>query len=262
MLTLLSPAKSMNEERTTSLRKTKPRLLDATQDLLSITEKLSVADLQTLMHISDDLARLNAGRFTDFNTQKAHPAALLFDGDVYWGLDAKSLDEDGLRAANDRVRILSGLYGILRPLDAIRPYRLEMGTKLMNSQGNTLYKFWGDSISEVLRKDTKGHEDPTILNLASNEYFKAVDKKALDRPIVNVKFLNVKDGKAKNLAFFAKRARGQLARFIVDNRIDHVEGSKDFNYGGYSFDAKASTETDYVFTRKQPPPPGKKAGKA
>jgi cytoplasmic iron level regulating protein YaaA (DUF328/UPF0246 family) len=132
-----------------------------------------------------------------------------------------------------------------------------MGTKLDTPRGNTLYKFWGSSIADVLRKDTAGHADPTILNLASVEYFKAVDQKALSRPIVNAKFLNVKDGKAKNLAFFAKRARGQLARFIVDNRIDHVEGAKDFNYDGYRFDKSASTDETYVFSRKQPPPPGK-----
>ena len=255
MIILLSPAKSMKEDRTTTLPLSEPRLKPDTDGLVKIAEGLTAQDIKNLMKVSDDIATLNVSRFTAFEQQPEHPAGLLFDGDVYWGLDAQSLDEEGMKAADDRIRILSGLYGYLRPLDRIRPYRLEMGTKLANPRGKNLYHYWGSSIAEAIDADMDGREGP-VLNLASNEYFKAVDRKALKSPVISAKFLNVKDGQARNLGFFAKRARGQLARFAVDNRLDRAEGAKDFNYGGYAFDTAASSETEYVFSRQQPPPAG------
>ena len=254
MLVLLSPAKKLNTTRTTALPLSEPRLKEGADGIVKIAERLSASDLKSLMKLSDPLAELNAGRYTDFHAQDERPAALMYDGDTYWGLDADSLDDDGLKEADYRVRILSGLYGLLRPLDAIRPHRMEMGTRLKTSRGKSLYDYWGPSIAEQIRDDLAGRDEEAVLNLASNEYFKAVDRQALDRPVVTAKFLNVKDGEPRNLGLFAKRARGQLARFVIDNRIDRVAGAKDFNYGGYGFDADASTEETYVFTRTQPEP--------
>ena len=254
MLVVLSPAKKMNARRGTALPLSRPGLEDEAHGLVRIAQGLSVADLKELMKLSDGLAELNAGRYRDFAAQDERAAALLYDGDTYWGLDAKSLDQDGLREADRRVRILSGLYGLLRPLDAIRPHRLEMGTRLATPRGRDLYGYWGRSIADRLREDLAGHEDQAVLNLASVEYFKAVDRAALDRPVVEAKFLNIKNGEPRNLGLFAKRARGQLARFVVDNRIDRVEGARDFSYGGYRFDAGASDAHTYVFTREQPEP--------
>lgn len=257
MLAVLSPAKKMNETRSTPLALSAPRLDRDARELIPVAEALSTAELKSLMKLSDALAELNTSRFTDFESQAEHPAALLFDGDTYWGLDAKSLDADALREADGRLRILSGLYGLLRPLDRVRPYRLEMGTKLANPRGADLYQFWGTAIADALREDMAGHEEEAVLNLASREYSSAIDRAALDRPVVTATFLQVRDGEARNLGMFAKRARGQLARWVVDNRVDRVEGAKDFAYGGYGFDAGRSTAEEYVFTRAQPEPKSK-----
>ena len=254
MIVLLSPAKKMNEGRTTALPLSVPRLHEDADGLIKIAEGLSTADLKSLMKLSDSLAALNTSRYTDFHGQDEHPAALLYDGDTYWGFDADSLDDEGMAAANDRVRILSGLYGLLRPLDRIRPHRMEMGTRLETPRGKSLYEYWGSRIAEQIREDLSGRDEEAVLNLASTEYFKSVDRKALDRPVVTAKFLNIKDGQARNLGMFAKRARGQLARFVVDNRIDRIAGAKDFDYGGYRFDADQSSDAEYVFTREQPAP--------
>jgi len=210
------------------------------------------------MHISDSLAELNADRFKAFNlkgqSNSEKPAGLTFDGDVYWGFDADTLNDDELCYAQNHVRILSGLYGVLRPLDAIQAYRLEMGTKLETKRGKSLYDFWGSAISDTLNSDMADHHDTTIVNLASNEYFKAVDKKALGQPVISAKFLNVKDGEARALMYYAKFARGLMARWIVQNRVEHAQDLKDFNVEGYKLDKKASSETELVFSRKQPPP--------
>jgi len=257
MLILLSPAKKMNETRRTALKTTQPRLHADTVELITVAESLSTAELKSLMKLSDSLAELNTSRYTDFTSQAEHPAALLYDGDTYWGFDADSLDDDAMGHANDRVRILSGLYGALRPLDRIRPHRLEMGTRLKTPRGKSLYDFWGTSIADTLREDLAAYDDESVLNLASHEYFKSVDTQALDRPVVTAKFLQRKDGELRNLGMFAKRARGQLARFMVDNRADRVTHARDFDYGDYRFDATQSTDTEYVFTRDQPAPKSK-----
>ncbi len=258
MLTLLSPAKKLNmDPAETGLEITQPRLKKDTRALAKVAKMQSAADLKRLMHISDNLAELNFERFKAFNldnkSNSAKPAGLAFDGDVYWGLGAKSLPDETLAYAQDHLRILSGLYGVLRPMDAIQPYRLEMGTKLENPRGKSLYDFWGTNIADQLNADLEGHDDATIMNLASNEYFKAVDKKALGRTIINAKFLNVKDGEARALMYYAKHARGAMARWIMENRVDRAEGLKDFNADGYKLDKKASSETELVFKRKQPP---------
>lgn len=262
MLTLLSPAKKLNmDPADTKLEATTHVLTQDVKDLAKVAKKQSANDLKNLMHISDNLAELNAERFKAFNldgkSNSAKPALLAFDGNVYWGLDAKSFSDKELAYAQDHVRIISGLYGLLRPLDNMQPYRLEMGTKMKNPRGSSLYEFWGDTIAKTLTETLEEHNSKVVMNLASNEYFKAVGKKRLDVPVINAKFLNVKDGKARSVMYYAKFGRGLMARYIVKNKIDRVDGLKDFNLEGYKFDAKASTETDLVFSRKQPPPKGK-----
>jgi len=259
MLTLLSPAKKLNfDEPKTSLSATKPLFDKDITELARVAKKQSADDLKRLMHISDKLAELNAERFKTFNldgkSNSAKPAALSFDGDVYWGLDANNMKDEALEYAQDHLRILSGLYGVLRPLDLIQPYRLEMGTKLETKRGGSLYEFWGSKIAAQLIEDMTSHSDQTIVNLASNEYFKAVDKKTLERPVISAKFLNVKDGKSRALMYYAKHARGSMARWIMENRVEKAADLKDFDLDGYKFVAKESTESELVFSRKQPPP--------
>ena len=259
MITLLSPAKKLNMDAVqTGLDITQPRFDQDTRELAKLAKTKSADDLKKLMHLSDNLATLNAERFSAFNlggqSNSAKAAGLAFDGDVYWGLEAKSLSDEDLSYAQDHLRILSGLYGLLRPMDAIQPYRLEMGTKLANARGKNLYEFWNDKIAKTLTEDMADHEDQTIVNLASNEYFKAVKKDIISQPVISAKFLNVKDGKARALMYYAKFGRGLMARWIMQNRVDKAEGLKDFNLDGYKFDAAASSETELVFTRPQPKP--------
>ena len=259
MLTLLSPAKKMKfDPIETGVEITRPELRNDSRELAEIAKKQSANQLKKLMHISDKLAELNAERFKAFNldghSNSAVPAGLTFDGDVYWGLDAKTLSDDDLTFAQDHVRILSGLYGVLRPMDAIQPYRLEMGTKLKTKRGKSLYDFWGSTIAETLNTHMADHADGTIMNLASNEYFKSVDPSALNRRVINAKFLNVKDGKARNLMYYAKFGRGLMTRWIIQNRVDRADGLKDFNLEGYKIDLKQSSNDLLVFSRKQPPP--------
>lgn len=263
MLTLLSPAKKLNfdplpfDVTDSALAITKPRLEKDTLEIAKVAKKQSADDLKRLMHISDKLAELNADRFQSFNlngqSNSAKPAVLTFDGDVYWGLEAKSLSADTLSYAQDHLRILSGLYGALRPMDAIQAYRLEMGTKIVNPRGKSLYEFWGSNIANLLKSDMAGHDDQTIVNLASNEYFKAVDKNALDTPIIGANFLNIKDGEARALMYHVKFARGLMARWIMENRVEKANDLKNFDSAGYSFDASASSDTELIFTRPQPP---------
>ena len=259
MLTLLSPAKKLNyDPASTRLEATQPRLTKETKALAKVAKTQTADDLKCLMHISDNLAQLNAKRFKTFNlsgqSNSAKSAGLAFDGDVYWGLEAKSLSDDDLAFAQDHLRILSGLYGVLRPLDAIQPYRLEMGTKLATSRGKSLYEFWGSSLGDLLREDVNSHDDQTIVNLASNEYFKAVDQKALGATIISAKFLEEKEGKIRPVQYYTKFGRGLMARWIMMNRVDRADGLKDFNLGNYKYDKAASTETLLVFVRPQPAP--------
>ncbi len=187
-------------------------------------------------------------------------AAFAFNGDVYSGLKARELDKKGLAYAQDHIRILSGLYGLLKPMDGIQPYRLEMGTSLKTKRGKTLYAFWGDRIANALNEQGRGAKDPTLVNAASQEYFGAVDLKALKLPVVNLRFLEEKDGEAKVISFYAKKARGLIARYAIDHRLKKATDLKGFDSEGYRFQASASTDDEWVFSRPQPPLASAKKG--
>ncbi|HRE88883.1 MAG TPA: peroxide stress protein YaaA [Myxococcota bacterium] len=261
MLALLSPAKKLDPTPLTAMRKklplATPRYLTDAASLAATAKKLSTEELAGLMDLSEELAELNRGRFKVW--KKAHvlgendakPAILAFAGDVYTGLDASTLKNPDLEWMNEHLFILSGLYGVLRPLDLMQPYRLEMGSKLSNKKGKDLYTFWGDKLAKTIDQALAEHpaEGRFVLNLASQEYFKAVPKKALKSPVVDVAFKEIKDGKAVALMLFAKRARGMMARFMTTQRVDRPEGLKDFDLGDYRFDKAASTEREWVFTR-------------
>ncbi len=259
MLTLLSPAKKLDLEPVQAVMPpSQPVLHNHTEILAKQAKKLSVQDLQTMMKLSDSLAEINAQRFKAFSldgrSNSAKPAALTFNGNVYEGLDAASLSAADMKFAQDHLRILSGLYGVLRPMDNIQPYRLEMGRKLATGRGENLYKFWGSIIAQNLMDDLAGHKQKALVNLASNEYFKAVDKKTISVPVIEAKFLNIKDGKARNLMYYAKRARGVLARWIIENRIENVDDLRGFNVENYALNERQSTPELLVFTRQQPLP--------
>lgn len=257
MLFVLSPAKSLDfTPAPPDVPATRPdAFAKDTAALAAVARKLSRADLARLMDISEKLADLNYQRFQSFAPERADDgvqAAFAFAGDVYDGLDARTLSHDGLDWAQERIRILSGLYGVLRPLDLIQPYRLEMGTRLRTSRGATLYDFWGERIAKALNQAGAGHADPTLVNLASLEYFGAVDAKALKLPVLAIRFLEDSDGEARIVSFWAKRARGLMARWAIDQRIEHVEALKRFEGAGYRFDKSASSEGDWVFVRPYP----------
>ncbi len=260
MLIVLSPAKKLVEPPAApEFPASEPLMLDQTLMLMKTTRRLKAKKLKELMGISDKLADLNHQRFQDFTTPfdsaNARQALLSFNGDVYFGLDAASLDGADLEFAQQHVAILSGLYGLLRPLDLMQPYRLEMGTRLKTRRGKSLYDFWGDRLSKGLTGLLDAHDDKTIVNLASNEYFKSLRPKKLKHRVVTPSFLNVKEGKARSLFFFIKRARGLMTRWAIRNRVTSPEALKGFDDGGYTFDAGASTEDNWVFSRPQPPPP-------
>jgi len=253
MLIVLSPAKRLDfTEPPADLPATQPRLRDDTAILLKTARRQTQAELRRLMGISDDLAKLNQARFKAFDpeaTDVGVQAALAFAGDVYQGLDARDLSPADLEWAQDHLRILSGLYGLLRPLDRIQPYRLEMGTRLKTRRGASLYDFWGDRISKQLNADAQGQIEPVLINLASQEYFGAVDARALKLPVITCQFRQAKDGETRIVSFFAKRARGTMARWIIENRIERSERLKEFDRDGYVFDQTRSTETDWLFIR-------------
>lgn len=258
MIILLSPAKNMNfDPAPDAPDATRPLLMKEAREIAAVAKDLSPARLKKLMSISDKLATLNHERFQAFrgdgksNAQKQ--AALAFNGEVYLGLEAKTMSADDFAFAQQHLRILSGLYGLLRPLDAIEPYRLEMGSALKNPGGKNLYAFWGDRIACEINKALKGAKNPVVINLASNEYFSAVDRSALDAEVITPTFKDEKDGKLRALQFFAKRARGSMARWIIDNRIDDPDLVKKSTADGYKFRAKESTSTDWLFSRPQPP---------
>ena len=258
MLILLSPAKNMNfAPAPNAPAATKPLFAADTAELAQTAAGLSKANIKSLMKISDKLAELNHARFQAFDPQgkskSLKQAALAFNGDVYLGFDAATLSRDDLAFAHGQVRILSGLYGLLRPLDAIQPYRLEMGSRLKNPRGKNLYEFWGDRIARELDKALKGHADPTVVNLASQEYFSAVDRSALSAPVVTPLFREEKDGQLRQLQFFAKRARGMMARWAAQKRIERAEDLKRFDLEGYVFQPALSTAEEWVFSRPQPP---------
>ena len=257
MLIVLSPAKALNFEAAPAVAPlTAPQLADHTAELSKTAKKLRVVDLKRMMDLSDSLAKLNRERFQAFDPESDDglQAAFAFNGDVYLGLRARELDRKALAWAQERVRILSGLYGVLRPMDAIQPYRLEMGVRIKTKRGQSLYDFWGGRISEALNAAAQGHKDKTLVNCASTEYFGAVDRAALKLPVVSCRFVEEKDGEARVISFFAKRARGAIARYAIDHRIDKATDLRAFDVDGYAYQAHLSSDEEYVFTRPQPPP--------
>lgn len=253
MLILLSPAKKLDLENEFKLKKTSfPDFLDKTKILAQILKEKTPKDLKELMKISDNIAELNYNRYQDFNlsnVEKLYVAISSFAGEVYNGLDAKTLSNNELEYANNNLRILSGLYGLLRPFDQIQPYRLEMGTKLENPEGKNLYDFWQSLITEKINNDFSTQ----IINLASNEYFKAVKFKSLKQDIITPAFFENKNGEYKTIMMYAKKARGLMARYIIKNKIKNWEALKFFNYDNYIFNARLSDldckNKKLVFTR-------------
>lgn len=254
MLIVLSPAKSLDfDTPPVTQRYTQPEFLADSRLLVDRLAGFDCAQLASLMKISDALAELNVARFASwappFSPANAKQAALAFDGDVYEGLDAGSLDDEALAWAQGHVRILSGLYGVLRPLDLIQPYRLEMGTRLENERGRHLYDFWGDRIARVLAGELEGSRWPVLVNLASEEYFKAVRPKALGHPVVQPVFQERKGATWKVVSFQAKRARGAMARYAIERRIEDPEELKRFDVDGYAFAPEASDASTWIFRR-------------
>ena len=256
MITLVSPAKKLDFSNTDILSQfSQCDFLKKSQILIDETKNMSISELKTLMKISDKLAEINRERFkqwsTPFTKENAKQAILSFKGDTYIGLNAETFSNKDFEYAQDHFRILSGLYGILRPLDLIQPYRLEMGTKLENPNGSDLYGFWSDQIAKKLNNTLKEHASKVILNCASVEYFKSVDINTLDATIVSPIFKDVKNGQAKIISFFAKKARGMMARFIIQNRIDKVDDIIKFNDAGYTYQPKESTLNNPLFIRAE-----------
>lgn len=256
MFIVISPAKSLDYESELPTEEfTQPRLLEDSALLIEEARKLSASQLGQLMHISEKLSQLNVDRFrdwqADFDLHNARQAIYAFTGDVYTGLDATSLSAAEIKFAQQHLRMLSGLYGLLRPLDLMMPYRLEMGTKLKNERGDNLYQFWGDRITERLREDMQAEKSKILVNLASDEYYKSVNEKILDCEIIKPVFLDQKNGKYKVISFYAKKARGLMSRFIIQNKLKKIEQLKDFNVDGYYFDAENSNDQELVFKRDE-----------
>ncbi|MFT7221285.1 MAG: cytoplasmic iron level regulating protein YaaA (DUF328/UPF0246 family) [Candidatus Azotimanducaceae bacterium] len=253
MLTVISPAKTLDFETPPQTAKTStPIFRPQTKELAGIMRGKSPKDLSKLMGISPKLAELNAERFEQFKTRgnPGKQALLAFKGDVYVGLNVESYDERDFTFAQNNLRILSGLYGVLRPLDVIQPYRLEMGTKLTTAAGKTLYDYWNNAIGKAIAEELSDHRNKTLVNLASNEYFKAVAVSMLPGKLITPVFKDYSKGTYKILSFFAKKARGAMSTFIVKNRITKPDDLKTFSEDGYAFNTTYSTDTEWVFTRK------------
>ncbi|MEM7465447.1 MAG: peroxide stress protein YaaA [Pseudomonadota bacterium] len=255
MLVVISPAKTLNfEDPNPSSKLTRPRMLNASTELVKTLKKYSSKDLQKLMGISEKLGELNAERYrewkTPFNKSNAKAAMYAFQGDVYLGLDAPQFNADAIDFAQQHLRILSGLYGVLRPLDLIQPYRLEMGTSLKIAGAGDLYEFWADNITKVVNKDLRATGSETLINLASNEYFKSVEQDKLRAQIIRPVFKDFKNGKYKFLSFFAKKARGTMSAYIINNQITDPQLLKKARLDGYRYSAAESSDDEWVFLRK------------
>lgn len=255
MLVLISPAKKLDfDSKAPCTAFTAPRFQKQTGELVALAQKLKPAALKRLMGISDKLAELNYVRYQNFQPQftpeNAKQAAYAFRGDTYVGLDADTLSADDLTYAQDHLRILSGLYGLLRPLDLMQPYRLEMGTKFVNPKGEDLYDFWQDTLTKAVNDDVSAQKGKAVINLASNEYIKAIKPSKLAADFITPHFKEIKNGVPKTIGLFAKRARGAMARYIIQNRIETPEGLKKFSGDGYQYRPDLSTATDFIFTRE------------
>jgi cytoplasmic iron level regulating protein YaaA (DUF328/UPF0246 family) len=249
MLVVVSPAKKMNMDLVEGIEATRPAFQAEADDLAKVARGLSVDDLQKLMKISENLAKLNRDRFSDFGEMEEKPAALAFAGDTYQGLEAASLDVDEMAWAQEHFRILSGLYGVLRPLDAIQPYRLEMGSRLKTQKGKTLYDYWGDKIAKALKAQADEVKTDTLVNCASQEYFGAVDLNALGLRVITPVFMEDKPGGPKIVSFYAKKARGAMARYIIQRRLTDAQALTEFDTGGYQYRPEMSEADKPVFVR-------------
>lgn len=257
MIITLSPSKGQDfETASLSSKHTKPADLKDSELLIKELRKIKSKKLQEMMAISENIATLNVDRYktftTPFTTKNAKQAIFAFKGDVYGGLELESFNEDDYAYAQDHLRILSGLYGCLRPMDLIQPYRLEMKTRLKNDRGENLYQFWGDRITKSINKELKKQKEPVLVNLASNEYFKSVKPKLLDGRLLNISFKETKEGKTRVVAVFAKRARGMMTDYIIRNRVERPEDLKKFKAGGYKFNKVLSDDKQWTFERPQP----------
>jgi cytoplasmic iron level regulating protein YaaA (DUF328/UPF0246 family) len=257
MIITLSPSKGQDFEAPGMTRKySRPADVKDSELLIRELRKIKAAELQELMDVSSNIAELNVGRYqsfrTPFTTRNARQAIFAFKGDVYGGIDIGSFTAEDFDYAQDHLRILSGLYGCLRPLDLIQPYRLEMKTKLKNPRGDNLYQFWGDGITGSLNKALAKQQEPVLVNLASNEYFKSVKPKLLKGQLLNINFKETKNGKTRVVAIFAKRARGMMADYILRNRIESPAGIKKFRKDGYRFSKDLSDDRQWTFERPQP----------
>ena len=253
MVTLISPSKTLNFDDNNSCNlNTDCRLINHTSELHKILVNFSINDLKDLMNVSDKIAELNYNRFKNWknpmNSNSSKQAIYAFKGDVYSALDVESILEDKFDFLQENLRIISGFYGLLRPFDKILPYRLEMSTKLSNSRGKNLYEFWGNNITNLLNNDIED-ENSYVVNLASNEYFKSIKKNKLKNEIITPIFKEFKNGTYKTIAIYAKKARGLMSRFIIDNKIQKPENLKAFNLERYSFDNNLSDDYNYVFIR-------------
>jgi len=256
MKIVLSPAKSMDFKTAANTSTyTIPEFLGQSEELVNKLKTFTPAQLSSLMKISDKLAILNVARFISwtlpFNEDNAKQAMLCFTGNVYQGLDAMSLDKQGLNYAQKKIRILSGLYGVLKPLDLIQPYRLEMGSKVVINKNKNLYEYWGEQLNQAVGAELAKDEYPVLINLASKEYFTSLKLSTFPYRQITPIFKDWKNGQYKNISFFAKKARGLMSRFAIDNNIENPEELRGFDYDGYQIDQKSSTENDWVYTRKQ-----------
>ena len=256
MLMVISPAKTLDFDSPAKTKvATEPDFLADSQQLIDQLRALSPSDISNLMKISDKLGVLNFDRFaswhTPFDRDNAKQALLAFKGDVYTGLDAESFSADDFKFAQKHLRILSGLYGLLRPLDLIQPYRLEMGTKFGNERGANLYAFWGGQLTEAVNAQLKKSKSEVLLNLASNEYFKALQPKGINAELITPVFKDWKNDQYKIISFYAKKARGLMAAYVIKNRIEDVEAIKQFDVEGYYFDPASSTAAEWVFLRDE-----------
>ena len=256
MIIVLSPAKTLDFETPAHVdTHTQPDMLAQSQELIEQLREVSPQDLAVLMKLSDKLAALNVARYGSwqqpFTQDNAKQSALAFKGDVYTGLDADTLSAEDLNWAQSHLRILSGLYGLLRPLDLMQAYRLEMGTKFANNKGKDLYTFWDKQITNKLNEELAQQANPILVNLASNEYFKAVQAKNLSSEVITPVFKDQKNGQYKVISFYAKKARGLMARWVIENRIDEVDKLREFDVAGYYYSAEQSKPKEWVFLRDE-----------